>query len=226
MAERFLEQAYRGEKSPRRRRPTSRKLVLALVGPGRFEVPNWHLKRSRQIDQPRKSSMVRRASLIPAERIERAILLIRGQKVMLDEDLARLYVVKTKALNQAVKRNMERFPNDFAFQLTKEEWKTLRSQFVTSNDRGGRRYPPYVFTEQGVAMLSSVLRSRRAVLVNVEIMRAFVRLRRIIASHKVLATKLSAMERKYDQQFKVVFDIIRELMTPRVPKDKGRIGFR
>jgi hypothetical protein len=101
--------------------------------------------------------MARKTSLIRAERIERAILLIRGQKVMLDEDLARLYEVETKALNQAVKRNGDRFPKDFAFQLTKQEWKALRSQTVTSKDRGGRRYPPYVFTEQGVAMLSSVL---------------------------------------------------------------------
>jgi hypothetical protein len=149
--------------------------------------------------------MVRRTSLIPVERIERAILLIRGQKVMLDEDLARLYEVETKALNRAVKRNVERFPRDFAFQLAKEEWKSLRSRSVTAKDRGGRRYPPYVF----------VLRSRRAVLVNVEIMRAFVRLRQILASHKALATKLSAMERKYDQQFKVVFDIIRQLILAR-----------
>lgn len=170
--------------------------------------------------------MAKKTSLIPAERIERAILLIRGQKVMLDEDLARLYDVETKALNQAIKRNIERFPKDFAFRLTKEEWKTLRSQTVTSKDRGGRRYPPYVFTEQGVAMLSSVLRSRRAVLVNVEIMRAFVRLRRILASHKALATKLSEIERKYDQQFKVVFDIIRQLMIPPVSRGKRQIGFR
>jgi hypothetical protein len=170
--------------------------------------------------------MARKTSLIRAERIERAILLIRGQKVMLDEDLARLYEVETKALNQAVKRNGDRFPKDFAFQLTKQEWKALRSQTVTSKDRGGRRYPPYVFTEQGVAMLSSVLRSRRAVLVNVEIMRAFVRLRRILASHKALATKLSQIERKYNQQFKVVFDIIRQLMASPAAKDRRRIGFR
>jgi hypothetical protein len=145
---------------------------------------------------------------------------------MLDEDLARLYDVHTKALNQAVRRNKDRFPKDFAFRLTEGEWEALRSQTVTSKERGGRRYPPYAFTEQGVAMLSSVLRSRRAVQVNVEIMRAFVRLRRILASHKDLATRLSEMERKYDRQFKVVFDIIRQLMAPLDPKDRNRIGFR
>jgi hypothetical protein len=145
---------------------------------------------------------------------------------MLDEDLARLYDVHTNALNQAVRRNKDRFPKDFAFRLTEGEWEALRSQTVTSKERGGRRYPPYAFTEQGVAMLSSVLRSRRAVQVNVEIMRAFVRLRRILASHKDLATRLSEMERKYDRQFKVVFDIIRQLMAPLDPKDRNRIGFR
>jgi len=171
--------------------------------------------------------MAGKSSLIPAERIEGAILLIRAQKAMLDEDLADLYRVENRSLIQAVKRNIERFPPDFMFQLTKSEWRALRSQIVISrSSRGGRRYPPYAFTEQGVAMLSSVLRSRRAVLVNVEIMRAFVRLRRILASHKALATKLSEMERKYDRQFKVVFDLIRELMESPDPKDRRRIGFR
>ena len=144
---------------------------------------------------------------------------------MLDEDLAELYQVETKALNQAVKRNIERFPKDFAFQLTKKEWDGLRSQTVTSKGRGGRKYHPYAFTEQGVAMLSSVLRSQRAVQVNIEIMRAFVRLRRMIASHEALARKLTEMERKYDHQFKMVFEIIRELMNPAGPKDRRRIGF-
>ncbi|RMF24142.1 MAG: ORF6N domain-containing protein, partial [Deltaproteobacteria bacterium] len=142
-------------------------------------------------------------SLIPMERITRSILLIREHKVMLDADLAALYGVETRTLVQAVKRNLERFPEDFMFQLTKEEFDHLRSHFVMSS-WGGRRYPPYAFTEQGVAMLSSVLRSKRAVQVNVEIMRAFVQLREMLASHASLARKLRALEKKYDAQFKVV----------------------
>jgi len=166
-------------------------------------------------------------AIVPLERIEGLILLIRGQKVMLDADLAALYGVETKALVQAVKRNIARFPEDFMFQLTKEEHASLRSQIVTSkpSGRGGRRYPPYAFTEQGVAMLSSVLRSPRAVQVNIQIMRTFVKLRRMLAAHEQLARKLAALERKYDHQFKVVFDAIRELMTPPEPKKKRRIGF-
>ena len=175
-------------------------------------------------------------AMVPAERIERSILLIRGHKVMLDEDLAALYAVEVKILNQSVKRNIDRFPEDFMFQLTAEEFanlryqsgaSTLRSQIVTLKTGRGqhRKYLPYVFTEQGVAMLSSVLRSKRAVQVNIEIMRAFVRLRRMLASHAGLARKLAALEKKYDAQFKVVFDAIRELMTPPEPK-RRRIGFR
>ncbi|MCX5868689.1 MAG: ORF6N domain-containing protein [Proteobacteria bacterium] len=155
------------------------------------------------------------------------ILLIRGQKVMLDSDLAFLYGVETKVLIQAVKRNIGRFPPDFLFQLSKGESESLRSQFVTSKPpagRGGRRYLPYAFTEQGVAMLSSVLKSPRAIMVNVEIMRAFVRLRRILASNRELARKLDALERKYDRQFAVVFEAIRQLMSPPVPRCR-RIGF-
>lgn len=164
--------------------------------------------------------------VIPAERIERSILLIRGQKVMLDSDLAELYGVATRVLVQAVQRNRERFPEDFMFQLTKEEFDNLRSQSVISSPGwGGRRYPPYAFTEQGVAMLSSVLRSKRAVLVNIEIMRAFVRLRQMLASHAELARRLDALEKKYDAQFRVVFDAIRKLMA--LPEPKRRpIGFR
>lgn len=143
---------------------------------------------------------------------------------MLDADLADLYGVDTRTLVQAVRRNMARFPADFMFRLTKPEFDDLRSQFVISN-RGGRRYPPYAFTEQGVAMLSSVLRSERAIRVNVEIMRAFVELRRMPASHADLARKLSAMEKKYDDQFKIIFDAIRELMAPPEPWKKRRIGF-
>jgi hypothetical protein len=144
---------------------------------------------------------------------------------MLDADLAELYGVETRALLQAVSRNQKRFPEDFMFQMSKEEYELLRSQIVISKKgRGGRRYLPYVFTEQGVAMLSSVLRSERAVQVNIEIMRAFVRLRRMIASNEDLARKLAALEKKYDAQFRVVFDAIRELMTPRESK-KRKIGF-
>jgi hypothetical protein len=170
-----------------------------------------------------------KSTMLPAERIEQAILLLRGHKVMLDADLAALYEVETRVLVQAVKRNAERFPEDFMFQLTVEETeqlKRLRSQSVTSNSpgRGGRRYAPYAFTEQGVAMLSSVLKSPRAIAVNIEIMRAFVKLRQTLASHKDLARKLAALEAKYDTQFKAVFEAIRQLMTPPEPKRRP-IGF-
>jgi ORF6N domain-containing protein len=162
--------------------------------------------------------MPARNAIVAAQRIERAILLVRGQKVMLDADLAALYRVPTKVLVQAVKRNLARFPHDFMFRLTAEEAVRLRSQIVTSNvGRGGRRYSPYAFTEHGVAMLSSVLRSPRAVQVNIGIMRAFVRLRGMVVSNEALARKLDALEKKYDAQFKVVFDAIRKLMSPRPP---------
>jgi phage regulator Rha-like protein len=151
---------------------------------------------------------------------------LRGQKVMLDTDLADLYQVPTKVLNQAVRRNKDRFPADFMFQLTADEFSALRSQIVTLDTGRGqhRKYLPYAFTEQGVAMLSSVLRSKRAVNVNIEIMRAFVRLRELLATHKDLANKLEMPERKYDAQFKVVFDAIHQLMKPSVPA-KRKIGF-
>jgi len=166
------------------------------------------------------------SQLIPRERIERCIYLIRGHKVMLDNELADLYGVETKALNRAVKRNLERFPEDFMFQLTPEEAENLRCHFGTSSsDWGGRRYLHYAFTEQGVAMLSSVLKSRRAALVNVAIMRAFVKLRQMLASHRGLARQLEALEKKYDVQFRVVFDAIRELMRPSPPSRK-QIGFK
>jgi hypothetical protein len=163
--------------------------------------------------------------LIPAERIERSIFLIHGQKVMLSIDLADLYGVEPRVLVQAVKRNIDRFPEDFMFQLSKEEFFNLKSQFVISSWGGLRRATPYAFTEQGVAMLSTVLRSKRAIQVNIEIMRAFVRLRRMLASHAELARKLDALEKRYDAQFKVVFDAIRQLMTPSEPKRRP-IGFR
>jgi hypothetical protein len=169
--------------------------------------------------------MSKTQAIVPAERIESRILLIRSHKVMLDSDLAGLYGVPTKALVQAARRNKERFPQDFMFQLSAPEFRILRSQTVTSNrGRGGRRYAPYAFTEQGVAMLSSVLRSKRAVLVNIQIMRTFVRLRRLLASNAELHRRLDELERKYDKQFKVVFDAIRELMEP-PEKPSKRIGF-
>ena len=160
---------------------------------------------------------------VPLERVERLILVIRGQRIMLDADLAELYGVETKALNRALARNQERFPEDFAFQLTEAEVLDLRCQFGTSR-WGGRRYRPYAFTEQGVAMLSGVLHSRRAIQVNVAIMRTFVRLRQMLASNARLARKLEELEKKYDNQFRIVFDAIRELMTPPAPKSR-RIGF-
>ena len=164
---------------------------------------------------------------VPVEFVERRIYFIRGHKVMLDKDLAELYGVPTKSLNLAVKRNLERFPDDFMFRLTPEEDEALRFQIETSKTtRGGRRYPPYAFTEQGVAMLSGVLRSPRAVQANVAIMRAFVRLRQMLAGHKELARKLDQMEKKYDAQFRIVFDAIRKLMAPPSPKPKRPIGFR
>ncbi len=165
-------------------------------------------------------------SVVLVERVEQRILLLRGHKVMLDSDLAILYGVPVSSLNQAVKRNLDRFPDDFMFQLTVEEAAALRSQTVISRSHGGRRYPPYAFTEQGVAMLSSVLRSKRAIQVNVEIMRAFVRLRQVLASHKDLARRLEDLEKRYDAQFKVVFDAIRQLMEPPPDPPKEPIGFR
>ncbi|MFH1703551.1 MAG: ORF6N domain-containing protein [Nitrospirota bacterium] len=165
-------------------------------------------------------------ALISVEMIEKKILMIRGKKVMLDSDLAELYKVETRTLIQAVKRNINRFPSDFMFQLNYQEVASLRSQIVISKTgRGGRRYQPYVFTEQGVAMLSSVLNSERAIEVNIHIMRAFVKLREMIASHKDLAKRLYELEKKYDEQFRVIFDAIRELMKPPETKTK-KIGFR
>jgi hypothetical protein len=166
-------------------------------------------------------------SLVPPGRIERRIIVIRGENVILDDDLARIYGVETRTLVQAVKRNPKRFPPDFMFQLSREEFESLRSQLGISNQgRGGRRYLPHAFTEQGVAMLSSVLRSDRAVHVNIEIVRAFVRLRRMIGSVTELRRKVDALEQKYDVQFRVVFDAIRQLMAPPAAGEKRRIGFR
>jgi hypothetical protein len=178
--------------------------------------------------------------VVPIERIERSILLIRGQKVMLDSDLAQLYGVPTKRLNEQVRRNVKRFPGDFMFQLTGDEAEALRSQFAaldpeapmrsqfaTASKRNAR-YLPYAFTEQGVAMLSSVLNSERAIEVNVVIMRAFVRLREILATHKDLARRLDELEKKVGQQdekIQIVFEAIRQLMTPPAAPKRRRIGF-
>ena len=181
------------------------------------------------------------------ENLAQLVFLVRGEKVLLDADLAMLYGVETGALNRAVKRNIERFPADFMLQLTPEEWENLKCQIgissstagaakgkkatliqshvVTATAHGGRRALPYAFTEQGVAMLSSVLRSERAVKVNIEIMRAFVRLRRILQANTVLARQLRDLEKKYDSQFKAVFDAIRQLMTPPAKK-QIKIGFK
>ena len=166
-------------------------------------------------------------SLIQLERISSAIRLVRGQKVLLDNDLARLYGVETRVLNQAVKRNAGRFPEDFMFQLSDDEaeaWLRSRSQFVILKRGENLKYRPYAFTEQGVAMLSSVLHSDRAVRVNIEIMRAFVQLRQMLASNADLARKLEALEKRYDLRFKVVFDALRQLMSPPA-RPKREIGF-
>jgi hypothetical protein len=164
-------------------------------------------------------------ALVPDERIERRIYLFRGHKVMLDSDLAPLYGVSVSRLNEAVKRRRERFPPDFLFQLTRAESESLLSQSAIAKGRGGRQTPPYAFTQEGLAMLSSVLHSPRAVAVNIQIMRVFVRLRQLLATHADLARKLAELENKYDRQFKVVFDAIRELMAEPQPPPKPPIGY-
>jgi len=168
------------------------------------------------------------SSLIPVERIQRAIYLIRGEKVMLDRDLALLYDVETKALNKAVRRNLERFPADFMFQLTKTEAESSRFQFGTLKRGQNIKYLPYAFTEQGVAMLSTVLRSDRAVQVNIAIMRAFVQLRQVLGSHAQLARKMDELEKRiegHDTAIRSLFDALRQLMTPAPPKPRPEIGF-
>lgn len=162
---------------------------------------------------------------LPAELIEQKIYMIRGHKVMLDADLAELYGVTTGNLNLAVRRNPKRFPQDFMFQLSGQETRSLLLQNASAKGRGGRRTPPYAFTEQGVSMLSSVLNSERAIEVNIGIMRAFVRLRAMLASHADLARRLEKLEGKYDEQFKEVFEAIREMMTPEPVPPARRIGF-
>jgi phage regulator Rha-like protein len=165
-------------------------------------------------------------SIVPAELIERKIYLIRDKKVMLDSDLAKLYDVETKVLNQAVKRNIARFPEDFMFQLNKEEASELsRSQIVTLKRGQNIKYLPHAFTENGVAMLSSILNSERAIQVNIQIMRTFTKIRKMLASHKDLKQKIEEMEKKYDSQFKIVFNAIKELMSP-PEKPIRKIGFK
>jgi ORF6N domain-containing protein len=163
-------------------------------------------------------------ALPSAERLEGTIVVIRGRRVLLDADLATLYGVSTRALIQAIKRNRERFPSDFMFRLSRAETANLRSQSVISSSWGGRRHQIHAFTEQGVAMISGVLRTGRAVRVNIEIMRAFVRLRRFLVSQEELARKVETLEKRHDDQFKVVFDALRSLMAPPVPP-RRRIGF-
>ena len=171
--------------------------------------------------------MTQKKAFSPAENIEDLIFMIRGQRVLVDAYLADLYGVETRNLIQAVKRNLQRFPPDFMFQLTQKEYEALRSQIVISKGKGGRRYLPYVFTEQGVAMLSSVLRSERAIQVNVAIMRAFVRLREMLAVHRELAAKLEKLEERieaHDEQIETIFEAIRQLMTP-PERERKKIGF-
>ena len=181
--------------------------------------------RGRIVGTEERNRRMSERAPVAVERIARAIHRLRGHNVMLDSELADLYDVQVKVLNQAVKRNRKRFPPDFMFRLTVHEAESLRSQIVTSKPRrGGRRTAPYAFTEQGVAMLSSVLRGSRAVRVNIAIMRAFIRLRVMLASNADLARKLDALEKKYDARFEVVFQAIRDLMTP-VAAPRKRIGF-
>ncbi len=169
--------------------------------------------------------MSKALATIPIERVEQAIFVIRGERVIIDSDLAKLYGVTTARLNQQVRRNGERFPADFMFELTKGENESLMLQFATSKGgRGGRRKLPLVFTEHGAIMAANVLNSKRAVKTSVQVVRAFVRLRRMLVSNAELARKLEELEKKYDAQFKVVFDAIRQLMTPPEPKRK-QIGF-
>lgn len=178
------------------------------------------------VKKRKRASRVPSGHLIPTERIERGILLLRGEKVILDVDLAELYAVPTKVLNQAVRRNLERFPADFMFQLTPDEVDELnRSQIVTGSQKHRNpRFAPFAFTEQGVAMLSSVLHSPRAIQVNLEIMRTFVRLRLLLSSNAKLSRKLQELEKKYDNQFRVVFDAIQSLLADQVRSPK-RMGF-
>ena len=168
--------------------------------------------------------MTDKALIASVEQIESQIFLIRGQRVMLDADLAELYEVETRRLNEQVRRNSERFPEDFIFQLTAEEFANLKSQFATSS-WGGRRKLPFVFTEHGTIMAASVLNSKRAIEASVQVVRAFVRLRQMLASNAELSRKLVALEKNYDIKFRAVFEAIHQLMAPADPKKKRPIGF-
>ncbi len=194
---------------------------------GRWIMTNRVYEGIDGVAEPAESN----AMSISPDRIEQAIQHLRSQKVLLDADLAMLYGVPTKVLNQAVKRNRKRFPPDFMFQLTQEEYVSLnstcgmRSQIVTASKKRNVRHLPYAFTEQGVSMLSSVLGSDRAIQVNIAIMRAFVRLRELLASNRELSRRLDDLEARYDEQFRGVFEAIRQLMSPPAPPPKKRIGF-
>lgn len=163
-------------------------------------------------------------TVVPVESIVSKIVLVRGEKVIIDRDLSELYDVETKQLKRAVRRNINRFPEDFMFQLTKEEYRSLRSQFGTLKRGTHSKYPPMAFTEQGIAMLSSVLNSDRAIEVNIAIMRAFVKLREMMATHEDLKRKIESMEKKYDEQFQIVFEAIKQLLTEE-DKPKKKIGY-
>jgi hypothetical protein len=194
-----------------------------------LEITNCDFKLGRlrgSVIGPKQESGAYMRSLIPLEVIEKKILLIAGQKVMLDSDLAALYGVTTKRLNEQVRRNLKRFPSDFIYQLSAEEFESLRSHFATIKIGRGkhRKYLPYVFTEQGIAMLSSVLNSDRSIEVNIQIMRTFVKLREMISTHKDLAKKLSELEKKYDSQFQIVFEAVRQILETET-KPKKKIGF-
>lgn len=188
-------------------------------------------KRSQTVTTSKRAAGAAPGSgIMPVGKIEQAILLVRGEKVILDAELAALYGVATRALNQAVKRNLDRFPEDFMFQLTRDEASSLRSQTVTSKPgRGGRRYAPYAFTEHGAIMAATVLNSPRAVQVSVFVVRAFVRLRRMLIQHKELAAKLAQLERKlegHDRQIIALVDAIRRLMAPPPEPPRKRIGYQ
>ena len=174
-------------------------------------------------DRPCNGSAV--ATKIPIERIEKSIYLIRGEKMMRDADLAKLYSVTTGNLNKAVGRNKERFPPDFMIQLSDQEFRDLVFQSGTSSQWGGRRNPPFAFTEQGVAMLSSVLRSKRAIAVNIEVVRTFVSLRKMSATHTRLARRLDELEATHSQHIKLIWKTIEDLVAPDPPKNKGKLGF-
>jgi len=195
------------------------------------------MARSRRRNIKRRESTGSSKPLLVPEKIAPLVLIVRGERVLLDSDIARLYGTETKAINQAVKRNTDRFPEDFMFQLNEREWEALRSQFVTANAghhaarspgaAAKRRHCPFAFTEQGVAMLSSVLRSPRAIAVNLAIMRTFLQLRRLMDSNRELARKIESLEKKYDQQFLVVFEAIKKLIAEtKTSRGPGReIGF-